>query len=77
MIRVAKCIGVSGDEDGEFGDLVGSVGKLRLDSKSTESVVNWFSGGGSVNFTRKRVVERDGVVKVFTKLGRVFKFRLV
>jgi hypothetical protein len=77
MIREAKCIGVEGDEDGEFSDLVGTVGKLRLDDKSKDSAVNWFNGGGSVNFTRRRVVEKDGVVKIFTKLGNVFKFRLV
>jgi len=77
MIRQAKCIGVEGDEDGEFSDLVGTSGKLRLDDKSMDSAVNWFDGGGSVNFTRKRVAEKDGVVKVFTKLGNVFKFRLV
>lgn len=77
MIRQAKCIGVDGDEDGEFSDLVGTVGKLRLDDKSTDRAVNWFNGGDSVNFTRKRVVEKDGVVKVFTKLGNVFKFKLV
>jgi len=77
MIRQAKCIGIEGDEDGEFSDLVGTTGKLRLDPKSKESVVNWFDGGGSVNFTRKRVVEKDGEVKIFTKLGNVFKFRLI
>ena len=77
MIRQAKCIGVEGDEDGEFSDLVGTSGKLRLDDKSMDSAVNWFDGGGWVNFTRKRVAEKYGVVKVFTKLGNVFKFRLL
>lgn len=84
MIRQAKCIGVDGDEDGEFSDLVGTVGKLQLaedSTDSTDSAMNWFnsvsSGGNSVGFTRRRVVEKEGVVKVFTKLGRVFKFRLV
>lgn len=77
MIREAKCIGIEGDEDGEFSDLVGTTGKLRIDPKSSDSAVNWFNGGGSVNFTRKRVNEKEGVVKVFTKLGNVFKFKLV
>jgi len=77
MIRQAKCIGVEGDEDGEFSDLVGAEGKLRIDPKVTDSAVNWFNGGGSVNFTRKRVVEKDGIVKVFTLLGNTFRFRLV
>ena len=81
MIRQAKCISVDGDEDGEFSDLVGTVGKLQLAEDSMDSEMNWFdsvsSGGDSVGFTRRRVVEKEGVVKVFTKMGRVFKFRLV
>lgn len=77
MIREAKCIGIEGDEDGEFSDLIGTTGKLRLDEKSMDSAVNWFDSGESVNFTRKRVHEKDGEVKVYTKLGNVFKFRLV
>jgi hypothetical protein len=81
MIRQAKCIGVDGDEDGEFSDLVGTSGKLRLDDNSMDSAVNWFdsfsSGGDMVGFARNRVAEKDGVVKVFTKFGNVFKFRLV
>jgi hypothetical protein len=77
MIREAKCIGIDGDEDGEFSDLIGTTGKLRLDEKSKDMAVNWFSGGSSVGFSRKRVLEKDGVVKVYTKLGNVFKFRLV
>ncbi len=52
-------------------------GKLRLDPKSSEESVNWYSGGGFVNFTRKRVTEKDDIVKVFTKLGNVFKFRII
>lgn len=76
MIRTAVCIGIQGDEDNEFDDLIGEKGSLRIDPKSSDSAVNWFNGGQGVNFTRKRVVEKDGIVKVFTKLGNVFKFKL-
>lgn len=78
-VRMAECIGVEGDVE-EFDDLIGTKGKkgkLRLDPKSTEMSVNWFNGGDPVNFARKRVTEKDGIVKVFTTLGNVFKFRLI
>ena len=77
MIQEAKCIGIDGDEDGEFSDLIGTTGKLRLDKKSKDMAVNWFSGGSSVGFARKRVIKKGDEVKVFTHRGNVFKFRLV
>ena len=76
MIRTAKCISVEGD-DGEFSDLVGTIGKLRIDDKSMDSAANWFDGGNSVNFTRKRVTEVGDQIKVFTKLGNIFKFKVI
>lgn len=54
MTRTAVCIDVKGDE-GEFDDLIGEVGTLRIDPKRKDSAVNWFNGGGGVNFTRKQL----------------------
>lgn len=71
----AKCIQVEGNQE-EFSDLIGSIGKLRLDPVSKDPAVNWFTGGNTVNFVRKKVVVKDGIVKVFTRVGNCFTFRL-
>lgn len=68
-VRTAKCIAVS---DEEFDDLRGHTGQLRIDKNST-----WFDGGEGIELTRKRVTEKDGIVKVFTKLGNTFTFKIV
>lgn len=68
-VRKVKCIAVSDDE---FDDLRGHTGELRIDEHNT-----WFNGGEGIEMTRKRVVETDGVVKVFTKLGNTFTFKIV
>ena len=68
-VRKVKCISVS---DEEFDDLRGQTGELRIEEHNT-----WFNGGEGVEMTRKRVVEKDGVVKVFTKLGNTFTFKIV
>jgi len=73
-VRIATCIEVS---DEEFDDLCGATGQLYLDPHDTDRAVNWFNGGGGVEMTRKRVIEKDGVVKVFTKLGNTFTFKIV
>lgn len=75
--RTARCIEVRSDDDDDFDDLVGAIGKLHLDPKSKSSDVNWFDGGDFVGFAKKRVVEKDGIVKVYTEFGNVFKFELI
>ena len=76
--RQVKLIEVQGDQE-EFSDLIGLTGTLRLDDKCTDSAVNWFSpGGGDVlSIVRKRVVEKDGKVSVFTHLGNKFVFKII
>jgi hypothetical protein len=60
-------------ESDDFSDMVGVTGRLRLGPK-----VNYFANGGdSIELKRKRVFNKNGVVKVFTHLGNVFYFRLV
>jgi hypothetical protein len=76
-IRKAKCVEVRGDEADDLEDLVGTTGNLSLDPNSKESTVNWFDGGDSVNFARKKVVEKGNIVKVYTSYGNVFEFELI
>ena len=70
----AKLIGVEGDQE-EFADLIGETGRLFLSPGN-----NWFSpkgSGESLTMTRKRAAEKDGKIRVSTKLGNVFIFRKV
>jgi hypothetical protein len=66
-----KLISVTGNQE-EFGDLVGTTGKLNLVHGR-----EWYhpTGAESVVLTRKRVSWKDGVIKIWTKLGNVFTFR--
>lgn len=77
-IRQVKLIEVCGDQE-EFSDLIGEVGKLRLDDKCNDAAVNWFSPGGgeSLNLSRKRVTEKDGKVIVHTRLDNTFVFKVL
>lgn len=78
-VRKAKLVGVEGDQE-EYADLIGLEGKLRIDPKSTDSAINWFNPEGSgetLSLSRKRVSEKDGKVRVHTRLGNTFTFRLL
>lgn len=77
--RKVRLVAVEGDQE-DFADLIGTEGVLRLDPVSTDSGINWFNPTGSgetLTLSRKRVTEKNGKVKVFTKLGNVFTFRLM
>jgi hypothetical protein len=72
-------VSVEGDQE-EYADLIGTEGELRLDPKSTDSGINWYNPKGSgetLTLSRQRVTEKDGKVKVRTKLGNTFTFRLL
>lgn len=70
----AKLVGVEGDQE-EFADMIGTTGRLYLNTGN-----NWFGPKGSsesITLTRKRVTRKDDKIRVHTKLGNVFTFRLV
>jgi hypothetical protein len=76
----ARCLSVSNPTgvESEFSDLPGTTGTLRLDEKNKDRIVNFFTGGGGVNFVRKRVTKtKDGVVTVKTHLDNTFVFRII
>jgi hypothetical protein len=76
--REVRLVGVEGDQE-EYADLIGTEGVLRLDPHSTDSGINWYNPNGSgetLALSRKRVTEKDGKVRVHTKLGNTFIFRL-
>lgn len=69
----AKLVAVEGNQE-EYADLIGVTGRLHLNPKCC----NWFGNGGdSVEFRRKRVTRKEDKIRVHTKLGNVFVFRLV
>lgn len=77
-VRRVRLVAVDGHQE-EYADLLGTEGELRLDPHSTDSGVNWYNPEGSgetLTLSRRRVIEKDGKVKVFTKRGNVFTFRL-
>lgn len=70
----ATLVGVEGDQ-AEFADMIGTTGRLYLNTGN-----NWYGpkgSGESITLTRKRVTRKDDKVRVHTKLGNVFTFRLV
>lgn len=77
--RKVRLVNVEGDQ-AEYADLIGTEGVLRLDPTSTDSGINWYNperSGETLSLSRKRVLESNGKVKVFTKLGNCFTFRLL
>ena len=67
----ARLISVKGEE--EFADLIGVYGTLNLEH-------NWFlpnDDGDMLSFLVKRKTFVDDKVKVFTKLGNIFTFRVL
>jgi len=77
--RKVRLVNVEGDQE-EFADLIGTEGDLHLHPTSASSELNWFNPegrGDSLGLSRKRVTEGNGKVKVFTKLGNCFTFRLL
>ena len=69
-----RLIEVLGDQE-DFADLIGTEGELHLDGTN-----NWFlpeHRGDMLSLAIKRKVEGDGKVKVHTKLGNTFTFRLL
>lgn len=70
----ARLVGVEGNQE-EFADMIGTTGRLYLNTGN-----NWYGpkgSGESITLTRKRVTRKDDKVRVHTKLGNVFTFRLV
>jgi len=56
----------------DYADLIGRSGSLRLGSDSVGS----FCWGGNewLEFRRKRVIRKDGQVRVHTEMGNTFVF---
>jgi len=69
----ATLVGVEGDQ-AEFADMIGQTGRLFLAPGN-----NWFGPKGwgeSLTMTRKRASRKDDKVRVSTRLGDVFTFRV-
>jgi len=76
--RKVRLVNIEGNQ-AEYADLIGLDGTLRIDPTSSDPAINWFNphrSGETLSLARKRVIEKNGRVKVFTKLGNCFTFRL-
>lgn len=74
--KQVRLIEVQGDQE-EFADLIGTEGELQLIGPSSPH--NWFNPderGDSLSLAVKRSVEKDGNIKVYTKLGNTFTFKV-
>lgn len=80
MIVKARCLSISNPTGvtSEYSDLPGTTGTLRLDEKSNDYIVNYFTGGNGVQFRRKQVTKtKSGLVTVKTHLDNTFVFRII
>jgi hypothetical protein len=75
MKQKARLVEVQGDQE-DFADLIGTTGTLYLEGNN-----NWFlpeNRGDHLSFVIKRKVNvAPDKVRVFTKLGNTFTFRLL
>ena len=71
MRTQAKLIQVTGDQE-DFTDVIGHNGELYV-SKSP-----WFKANGDViSMLSRRITREDGLIKISTKLGNTFTFRVL
>ena len=70
----ARLVSVEGDQE-EFADMIGTTGRLYLNTGN-----NWYGPKGSaspLNLARRRVIRKGDKIRVHTKFGNIFTFRLV
>ena len=70
----AKLVDVRGDVC-EYADMIGCSGTLYL---SEDNENNWFNPGGNetLGFCRKRTTQKNNLIRVSTRAGNTFVFKV-